>query len=86
MQKPIGGTTYDAVHGKRLVVTLDEYLECGGSYDAKAAALSVHRSTLKYRLRRIREVSGHDLGIPDTQINLHVAPRTWRRIQVPRRS
>jgi sugar diacid utilization regulator len=51
--------SYDAVHGTRLVGTLAEYLDCGGSYDATAAALSVHRSTLKYRLRRIREVSGH---------------------------
>lgn len=77
---------YDAVHGTRLVATLGEYLDCGGSYDATAAALSVHRSTLKYRLRRIREVSGHDLGIPDTQFNLHVATRAWRTIQVLRRS
>ncbi len=77
---------YDAVHGTRLVATLGEYLDCGGSYDATAAALSVHRSTLKYRLRRIREVSGHDLGIPDTRFNLHVATRAWRTIQVLRRS
>ncbi len=77
---------YDAVHGTRLVVTLGEYLDCGGSYDAMAAALSVHRSTLKHRLRRIHEVSGHDLGIPDTRFNLHVATRAWRTIQVLRRS
>lgn len=77
---------YDAVHGTRLVATLGEYLDCGGSYDVTATALSVHRSTLKYRLRRIREVSGHDLGSPDTQFNLHVATRAWRTIQVLRRS
>jgi sugar diacid utilization regulator len=77
---------YDAIHGTQLLATLGEYLDCGGNYDATATALSVHRSTLKYRLRRIREVSGHDLGVPDTQFNLHLATRAWRTIQVLRRS
>lgn len=71
---------YDAVHGAQLVTTLSEYLESGGSYDVSARALSVHRSTLKYRLKRIREVSGHDLSIPDTQFNLQLATRAWRTL------
>ncbi|MEA3185898.1 MAG: hypothetical protein QOJ74_2375 [Ilumatobacteraceae bacterium] len=44
-------------------------------YDATSQALSVHRSTLKYRLQRIREISGHDLSSPDTHFNLHLAVR-----------
>ena len=72
---------YDATHGAQLVLTLSEYLECGGNYDATARALSVHRSTLKYRLRRIREVSGHELSCPDTQFNLQLAARAWRTMQ-----
>lgn len=75
---------YDAVHGSQLVSTLSEYLDCGGNYDSSARALSVHRSTLKYRLRRIREVSGHDLGIPDTKFNLQLATRAWRTLQALR--
>jgi sugar diacid utilization regulator len=77
---------YDAEHGTPLVLTLSEYLECGGNYDASAEALSVHRSTLKYRLRRIRQVSGHDLGLPDVQFNLQVATNAWRTLQVLRQS
>jgi DNA-binding PucR family transcriptional regulator len=46
----------------------------------------VHRNTLKYRLRRIRDVSGHDLGIPDTQFNLQLASRAWRTAQALRGS
>jgi DNA-binding PucR family transcriptional regulator len=61
-----------------LVTTLGTYLEHGGNYDATAQALSVHRSTLKYRLQRIREISGHDLSSPDTQFNLHLAVRARR--------
>jgi sugar diacid utilization regulator len=77
---------YDAEHGTPLVLTLSEYLDSGGSYDPSAKALSVHRSTLKYRLKRIREVSGHDLGLPDVQFNLQVATRAWRTLQALRES
>ena len=77
---------YDSAHGTQLVLTLSEYLECGGSYDASARALSVHRSTLKYRLNRIRQVSGYDLSLPDNQFNLQLATRAWRTRQAIRRS
>ncbi|MDB5063892.1 MAG: transcriptional regulator, CdaR family [Chloroflexi bacterium] len=66
---------YDEIRGGDLVATIGRYLECGGSYDATAAALGVHRSTLKYRLQRIREISGHDLTDPDTCFNLQLASR-----------
>lgn len=77
---------YDAEHGTPLVLTLSEYLDCGGNYDASARALSVHRSTLKYRLRRIRQVSGHDLGQPDVQFNLQVATHARRTLEALRPS
>ena len=77
---------YDAAHGTQLVLTLSEYLECGGNYDASAKALSVHRSTLKYRLNRIRQVCGYDLSLPDNQFNLQLATRAWRTLQAIRRS
>jgi hypothetical protein len=37
--------------------------------------LLLHRSTLRYRLQRIREMSGHDLDDPDTRFNLQLATR-----------
>jgi sugar diacid utilization regulator len=77
---------YDAIHGAQLVTTLSEYLDSGGSYDSSATALSVHRSTLKYRLRRIRDVSGYDLSVPDTVFNLQLATRAWRTLQALRES
>jgi DNA-binding PucR family transcriptional regulator len=66
---------YDAAKGSQLVDTLASYLECGGNYDATAAALSLHRSTLRYRLQRLREISGLDLADPDTRFNLQLATR-----------
>ena len=38
----------------------------------------IHRSTLRYRLRRIRELTGHELGAVDTRLNLHIATRAWQ--------
>lgn len=69
---------YDATHHYNLVSTLWQYYECGGNYDATAHALLIHRSTLRYRLRRIRELTGYDLGAVDARFNLHIATRIWR--------
>ena len=69
---------YDSSSHSDLVTTLWQYLECGGNYDSTARALLIHRSTLRYRLRRIREISGLDLGAVDTRLNLHVATRAWQ--------
>ncbi|SFK53474.1 PucR family transcriptional regulator [Geodermatophilus ruber] len=72
---------YDATNRSDLVMTLLQYLECGGNYDAAARALLIHRSTLRYRLRRIREISGQNLGCVDTRLNLHVAARAWQTLR-----
>ncbi|MFF2060189.1 PucR family transcriptional regulator [Streptomyces sp. NPDC058200] len=66
---------YDSRHHTSLVATLFHYLESGGSYDAASDLLCIHRSTLRYRLQRIREITGHDLGDVETRLNLHVATR-----------
>ncbi len=68
---------YDEHRGAELVTTLDRYLESGRSHEAATAVLAVHRSTLKYRLRRIAEISGHDLGDPGVRFNLQLATRVW---------
>lgn len=54
-----------------------------GNYDETADALMIHRRTLRYRLQRIREVSGLDLGEVDNRFNLHVATRAWRVLDGP---
>jgi DNA-binding PucR family transcriptional regulator len=68
---------YDAVKNTDLVLTLSHYLECGGNYDESAATLHVHRSTLRYRLGRIADLTGYDLRNIDTRFNLHAATRVW---------
>lgn len=75
---------YDSTKDSQLVDTLATYLECGGNYDLTAKALSLHRSTLRYRLQRIREMSGHELNDPDTRFNLQLATRAWTTVQALR--
>lgn len=75
---------YDQRRQSELVKTLSVYLEHGGNYDATARALVVHRSTLKYRLQRIRELSGHDLNDPDSHFNLQLATRAWTTLRTLR--
>jgi|HubBroStandDraft_1064217.scaffolds.fasta_scaffold13676_3 sugar diacid utilization regulator len=68
---------YDTRRKAELVHTLTQYLEHGGNYDATAAELSVHKSTLKYRLQRIRDLTGLELNDPDVHFNLQLATRAW---------
>jgi DNA-binding PucR family transcriptional regulator len=72
---------YDAHKGSELVVTLSTYLESGRSYDVAVKSLNVHRSTLKYRLQRIRDISGHDLTDAGDNFSLQLATRAWRTLQ-----
>jgi hypothetical protein len=71
---------YDAKKPAELVLTLTRFLELGQAYDATSDALAIHRSTLKYRLQRIREISGRDLSDPDTRFNFQLATRAWQTL------
>ena len=68
---------YDTRRGSSLVLTLSHFLDAGGRYDTAAATLAIGRSTLRYRLARIAELSGHDLADPDTRFQLHLATKAW---------
>jgi hypothetical protein len=69
---------YDGRHRTALVETLSRYFDCGGNYAETAESLAIHRSTLRYRLQRIREISGHDLTNVEDRLNLQVATRVWK--------
>jgi hypothetical protein len=68
--------------GGDLVATLAAYLDAGANQLATAEALGVHVSTLKYRLRRIEEVSGRSLSDPDHRFHLQVALHVRRTLEV----
>jgi sugar diacid utilization regulator len=82
VQEWLGGLiVYDDKRNADLVRTLSQFLECGGNYDRTAAALLIHRSTLRYRLGRIRKITGFNLGDVETRLNVHVATRAWQVLQ-----
>jgi sugar diacid utilization regulator len=72
---------YDTKRAADMVRTLSQFLECGGNYDRTATALMIHRSTLRYRLGRMKEITGFDLGDVETRLNVHVATRAWQVLQ-----
>lgn len=69
---------YDSAKESELALTLSKYLESGGNYDDSAEALHIHRSTLRYRLARISELTGYDLRDANIRFNLQAATRSWR--------
>ena len=60
-------------HRGTLRETLRAYLETGGSHADASNRLGIHRNTLAYRLRRISEMIGRDVGDPRTWLTLHLA-------------
>ncbi|MZF85017.1 helix-turn-helix domain-containing protein [Streptomyces sp. SID5643] len=67
---------FDADHGSSgLVETLRAYLDHFGDVSAASRALGVHANSLRYRLRRIRQVSGLDLESPDARLLAQVQLR-----------
>lgn len=69
---------YDSRRGTDLVAALSTFLGRSGNYDGAAEALHIHRSTLRYRLHRICDLTGHDLADPETRLHVELAIRAWR--------
>ncbi len=71
---------YDAEHGTQLTETLRVLLETR-SLRATAETLFVHKSTLKYRIKRINELLEADYQDSETFFNLHVALRIHQMVR-----
>jgi DNA-binding PucR family transcriptional regulator len=66
---------YDDRHRAELLPTLQEFLACSGSWNACAAKMYVHVNTVRYRIRRIEELTGRDLSCLDDQVDFFLALR-----------
>ncbi len=64
---------YDAEHKSELVETLNLYYSNNGNVQQAARRGYLNPSTLKYRLKRIQEIAGIDLGDPDTSLQVQLA-------------
>src|SRR6266704_1595405 len=66
---------YDDQHRAELLPTLREFLACSGSWNVCAARMYVHVNTVRYRIRRIEELTGRDLSRLDDQVDFFLALR-----------
>ena len=67
---------YDDRHRGELLPTLREFLACSGSWNGCAAAMHVHVNTVRYRIRRIEELTGRDLSRLGDQVDFFLALQT----------
>ena len=51
----------DGHYGGELMRSLEAFIECNGQWEAAARRLYCHRHTLRYRIRKIEELTGRDL-------------------------
>jgi hypothetical protein len=64
---------YDELHQSDLLRTLRIFLDLSCSWSKTAARLHIHVNTLRYRIRRIEEISGKSLTVPADRIDLYLA-------------
>jgi purine catabolism regulator len=66
---------YDESHGGHLIPSLQAFLERNARWEAAAAELYVHRHTLRYRMRKVEELTGRDLASARDRMELFLALR-----------
>jgi len=71
----LGSLVDDGRFGGELTDTLYAYLQSGGSLRAAAQQLHLHDSTVKYRMRILRELLGDRLTDPNKRFELELALR-----------
>jgi PucR family transcriptional regulator, purine catabolism regulatory protein len=69
---------YDEQYETDLVQTLETFLDADGNVAGTAARLYTHRHTIYYRLERVRELSGLDVGSSDGREKLSLGLKAMR--------
>ena len=71
-------TAYDEQYETELVTSVEAYLENDGNVAQTAAQLFTHRHTVRYRLERVRELSGHDISSSEGREKLSLGLKAMR--------
>jgi purine catabolism regulator len=71
---------YDRAQKSNLIETLSAYFSQRGNLTQTARALHLHRNSLLYRIRRIREITHWDLTNPETRLAAQLALRAYRLV------
>jgi purine catabolism regulator len=64
---------YDERQHGELVHSLSVFLEHNGNWESAARALTVHRHTLRYRIRRVVELTGRNLDLAADRVEFWLA-------------
>jgi purine catabolism regulator len=70
---PLDG--YDRSHGGELLVSLRAFLDRNARWESAARELFVHRHTLRYRMRKVEELTGRDLASARDRMEFFLALR-----------
>ena len=70
--------TYDEEYETELVRTLETFLDSDGNVARTAEKLFTHRHTIRYRLERVRELSGLDVNSTDGRERLGLGLKAMR--------
>ncbi|MCW3011439.1 MAG: hypothetical protein JWO90_1843 [Solirubrobacterales bacterium] len=62
-------------YGGELMRSLEAFIEANGQWEAAARKLYCHRHTLRYRIRKVEELTGRDLGSARDRIEFWLALR-----------
>jgi purine catabolism regulator len=65
----------DGEYGGELLRSLEAYIENNGNWERAARSLPCHRHTLRYRIRKVEELTGRDLARATDRIELWLALR-----------
>ena len=76
---------YDEQYETDLLATVETFLEADGNVAGTAQRLYTHRHTVRYRLERVRELSGLDVGSSDGREKLSLGLKAMRVLGIPRR-
>ena len=69
---------YDEQYETELVATVVAFLEADGNVAATSQRLFTHRHTIRYRLDRVRELTGLDVGLSDGREKLSLGLKAMR--------
>jgi sugar diacid utilization regulator len=76
---------YDEQYETGLVQTVEAFLEADGNVAGTAQRLYTHRHTIRYRLERVKELSGLDVGSTDGREKLSLGLKAMRVLGIAHR-
>ena len=74
----------EGAYGGELMRSLEAFIECNGQWERAAKALFCHRHTLRYRIRRVEELTGRSLDSASDRIDFWLALRGRELVQTER--